>query len=125
MILRGGQLDFSFALGRVEEAESLAASIEEVQPDDVRTRITCGALGARALTSMDQLGAGESKAREIVRLAKQTDFINEEGDARLDLAEILRSVGQSDAAVRAARASARANPIKSVRTVSDRAVGDE
>ena len=94
-----------FALGRVEEAESLAASIEEVQPDDVRTRITCGAIRARALTSMDQLGAGESKAREIVRLAKQTDFINEEGDARLDLAEILRSVGQSDAAVRAAQSS--------------------
>jgi hypothetical protein len=51
------------------------------------------------------LGAGESKAREIVRLAKQTDFINEQGDARLDLAEILRSVGQSDAAVRAAQSS--------------------
>jgi class 3 adenylate cyclase/tetratricopeptide (TPR) repeat protein len=94
-----------FALGRVEEAESLATSIEEVRPDDVGARINCGAIRARALTSMGQLGAGESKAREIVRLVKQTDFINEEGDARLDLAEILRSAGQSDVAVGAAEAS--------------------
>jgi tetratricopeptide (TPR) repeat protein len=92
-------------LDRFEQAESVAASIEEVRPDDIRTRLTCGTVRARALASLGEVGAGESKARATVRLAKQTDFINEEGDARLDLAAILEIAGQPELAARAVEGS--------------------
>jgi class 3 adenylate cyclase/tetratricopeptide (TPR) repeat protein len=94
-----------FELDRFEEAESLAASIEEVRPDDVRTRLTCGTVRARALASLGEVGEGESKARAIVQLARKTDFVNEEGDARLDLAEILEIAGQPEFAAKAVQNS--------------------
>jgi class 3 adenylate cyclase/tetratricopeptide (TPR) repeat protein len=92
-------------LARFEEAESLAASIEEVRPDDIRTRLTCGTVRARALASLGKVGVGESEARAVVQLAKKTDFINEEGDARLDLGEILEIAGQPAFAAKAIQSS--------------------
>lgn len=94
-----------FELDRFEQAESLAASIEEVRPDDIRTRLTCGTVRARALASLGEVGTGESKARATIQLAKQTDFITEEGDARLDLAAILEIAGQPELAARAVEGS--------------------
>ena len=95
-------------LGRDEEAEQLTQVSEEHSfPDDVNSEVEWRCARARIKAGRGELEEAERLARDAVVKAMGTDFLEVQGNARLDLAEVLAHAGRTDeAAVEASDALA-------------------
>jgi tetratricopeptide (TPR) repeat protein len=86
-----------YAQERYEEAERLTEESERLAGTaDVRSQITFRAVRGKALARRRQFWLAEAHVREAVRLAEQTDDINSQGRALMDLAEVLELADRSD-----------------------------
>ena len=106
-----------YALERLDEAESFAQTCKEAA---ARSAVTSQVLwrGAQAmvLARAGDLDGGEALAREAVELALQTDRVDIQTDALMDLAEVLRLAGrarEAAAVVEDARARYEAKEVRS------------
>jgi hypothetical protein len=80
--------DVIYRSGRYEEAERWhAVASEYAASDDVGAQFLVGAIGAKLLARRGSFGAAERAGREAVRLAEQTDALNNRGKVLLDRAE--------------------------------------
>jgi DNA-binding SARP family transcriptional activator/class 3 adenylate cyclase len=88
-----------YAQGRSDEAEELCRVSEEAAAaNDLSAQVTWRGVCAKLRADEGLTGDAEALAREAVRLAEPTDFLNIRADALLDLAVVLRRGAQpSDA----------------------------
>jgi len=93
-----------YAQGRHRAAERYCAAAERAAAaEDLSAQVTCRGVRAKLLARRGRLGEAEELARAAVALVAATDQLNRQGDALLDLAEVLRLAGDdpgADAAVR-------------------------
>jgi ATP/maltotriose-dependent transcriptional regulator MalT len=88
--------------GRVDEAGVLSAATErEAATEDTMTQMIWRGVRARVAAHQGRAEEGESLARAAVELADTTDLISLRGDAKLDLADVLRTLGRREEAERA------------------------
>ena len=93
----------AYAQGRYAEAEQLTHECEDAsRPNDVHSQILWRSTRAKTLARRGLLARAESLARESVLLAAASDFYPAHADALMDLAEILRLSGDTQAADAAA-----------------------
>ena len=92
--LRGYALD---ALGRHAEANaSVALSESAAAPDDVYSQVLCRTVGAKLMCHDGPVAEAEDLARQAVRLAESTDFLQLRAFALMELAKVLELRGKSD-----------------------------
>jgi DNA-binding SARP family transcriptional activator/tetratricopeptide (TPR) repeat protein len=90
--------------GRVDEAGALSAATQrEAATGDTMTQMIWRGVGARVAARQGRAEEGESLARAGVELADSTDLISLRGDAKLDLADVLRTLGRGEEAEQAAQ----------------------
>lgn len=90
--------------GRYDEAMRLADEADAVSAaDDMEPQILFRGVRAKVLARRERFDEGEREAREIARLADDTDWPGYAGFAWLDLSEVLRLAGRADEAIHAAR----------------------
>jgi class 3 adenylate cyclase/tetratricopeptide (TPR) repeat protein len=88
--------------GRYEEAESLAGIAEtDAAGSDYFLQPLWRRVKARALAQRGALGSAEALAREAVRLSRESDDLDNLGDALVDLAEVMRLAGRPEEAASA------------------------
>jgi class 3 adenylate cyclase/tetratricopeptide (TPR) repeat protein len=88
-----------YAQGRFEEAERFTAASEELAATaDMASQISWRAVRAKVLARRHEFATAEELARGAVALAKQTDGLNSQGRALMDLAEVLELAGRADEA---------------------------
>jgi tetratricopeptide (TPR) repeat protein len=107
--LASGQLAASLHdLGRLDEAKSWTETAEQLSADDdVGSQMVWRQVRAKVLARQGGLADAERYAREAVSLADQTDMLNWQGRALLDLAEVLALAGRpEEAAAELVRATA-------------------
>jgi tetratricopeptide (TPR) repeat protein len=91
-----------YALDRLDEAESWAGRAAELgASDDAMTQMLWRQVRAKLLARRGESEEGESLAREALAIGEQTDMLNMQGDARMDLGDVLVLTGRSDEAVAA------------------------
>jgi tetratricopeptide (TPR) repeat protein len=89
-----------YAQERVEEALKLTEESERLAGTaDFRSQITWRAVRGKILARRNEFSRAEACAREAVRLVEQTDDLNSQGRALMDLAEVLELAGRPDEAV--------------------------
>ena len=77
------------ALGRLDEAEELTRTAEELAPnDDVATQMLWRQVRALVLARRGEREEAEARGRQAVSLAEETDMLNFHGNALADLAEV-------------------------------------
>jgi predicted ATPase len=87
------------AQGRHEEAAEIAGRASELAAeDDIEPQALARSVRARILASEGKLDEAERLAREAVTLMRRTDAPTKQGDALMDLAEVLVKGGQIRAA---------------------------
>jgi len=90
------------ALDRAEEALSFTELAEESGGRaDLGAQIGWRTVRARVLARAGRLEEAEGLAREAVRLAERTDFLNEHGDAQFALGDVLSAAGRQERAAEA------------------------
>ena len=95
-----------YAQGRPDEAEELCRlSKGAAAPNDLSAQIAWRGVCARLSAERGLTDDAEALAREAVRLAEPTDFLNIRADALLDLAAVLRHSGQLTEAEQTIRAA--------------------
>ncbi|MBA3428626.1 MAG: hypothetical protein H0U07_08660 [Actinobacteria bacterium] len=83
------------ALGRDDEAEQWLERGRETAPSEERlAQMLWRQARRKVLARRGELQEGERLAREAVALAAETDMLNANADALLDLAEVLALAGQ-------------------------------
>jgi tetratricopeptide (TPR) repeat protein len=88
---------------REEEAGDLTRVSEEAAaPDDFESQASWRAVRAKLMARGGETREAEALAREAVRIAERTDYLDLRGRSLLSLAEVLRLDGQNGAAVTAA-----------------------
>ncbi len=88
-----------FAQGRLDEAEALTQAAERNgATDDMTTQVVWRSVRARVLSARGRHADAEALGREAASLAGETDDVNMRADALLDLAAVLRSLGQPEEA---------------------------
>ena len=93
-----------YAQGRYDEAERLSELSEATAPDeDIATQIFWRGTRAKLLARKGIVDEAKSVARDAVGLAAGTDALTVHGDALMNLAEVLRLVGDKEEAAAAAR----------------------
>ena len=91
------------AVGEDEEAERFSRISEQAAaPDDVPSHVIWRTARAKLLARRGEHEAAELVAREAVELVGGTDLLNQQGDALLDLADVLALGGRVDEARAAA-----------------------
>jgi class 3 adenylate cyclase len=86
-------------LGDYGEAERLIKLGRELGDEqDVMTQMIWRQVLARVYASRDDHSRAEPLVREAVEIAEGTDWLNHQGDALCDLAEVLAAAGRTDAA---------------------------
>jgi tetratricopeptide (TPR) repeat protein len=94
----------NLALGRYEEALAYTQFAERVASlDDAELQVRGRALRAKLMSRRGMFDVAEGQAREAVRLAHGTDFLNLRGDVHVELAEVLRLAGKPEEAARSAQ----------------------
>jgi DNA-binding SARP family transcriptional activator len=94
-----------YAQGRLEEAGELCRITERrAAAEDITTQVIWRGVLAKIGAREGNCEEAEALAREAVALVEPTDLLSHRGDAMLDLAEVLRICGRTDAADRATRA---------------------
>jgi tetratricopeptide (TPR) repeat protein len=87
----------SYDLGKVEEARVWADRAAELAGVfDPFTHLAEMRVRAKVLARLGEDEIAEGLARECVALAQRTDFVNAQGDAHCDLAEVLTLVGKAE-----------------------------
>jgi tetratricopeptide (TPR) repeat protein len=90
--------------GRSEEAGAQCDVSEAAAPhEDFVTQAMWRGVRAKLLARAGALQAGETLAREALRLIERTDLLTHQGDALLDLADVLWLAGRGGEATEAAR----------------------
>jgi predicted ATPase/class 3 adenylate cyclase/DNA-binding winged helix-turn-helix (wHTH) protein len=85
------------AEGRDEEAERFAEESEQLAAaGDLITQVLWRGARARALAGRGQAEAATRLARQAVALAGRSDFVNDRGDAQVDLAVVYRHAGHME-----------------------------
>jgi len=93
-----------YAQGRYDDAERLSELSEATAPDeDIATQIFWRGTRAKLLARKGIVDEAKSVARDAVGLAAGTDALTVHGDALMNLAEVLRLVGDKEEAAAAAR----------------------
>ena len=88
-----------YALDRLEEADAWAGRAAELgASDDAFTQMTWRQVRAMVLARRGQHAEAERLAREAVAIGEATDFLDGQGDAYADLAEVLLLAGKADEA---------------------------
>ncbi|MGA2926964.1 MAG: adenylate/guanylate cyclase domain-containing protein, partial [Solirubrobacteraceae bacterium] len=96
------------AQGRDEEAARYAARSDELAgAGDVSTQAMWRGVKARVLARTARIEDAERLARAAIALLEASDFVNQQGEALLDLAAVLEHDGRRDAAGAALCASLR------------------
>ena len=91
-----------YALDRLEEADAWAGRAAELgASDDAFTQLLWRQVRAKALARRGEHAEAERLAREAVAIGEATDFLNGQGDANADLAEVLLLTGKPDEAAAA------------------------
>jgi DNA-binding SARP family transcriptional activator/DNA-binding transcriptional ArsR family regulator len=81
---------------RHDEAETIVGvSDEAAATQDLSAKMVSLGVRARILAGRGLAGASIELAREAVIVAERTDFLNQHGDALLDLADVLQLAGKS------------------------------
>ena len=93
--------------GRYQEAESLAASIEPLDPNATVELWYARGARAKSIGRLGRLDEAERLAREAVMLADQADYPIDRADARMCLAEVLRLCGRLGDAAEVVREASR------------------
>jgi predicted ATPase/class 3 adenylate cyclase len=94
-------------LGEFNEAEAFSRASERAAgADDFFSQVLWRGALAKVRAQRGELDDAEALAREAVRISEETDLLNAQADAMLDLSEILRLAGRPDEALVAARESA-------------------
>ena len=89
-----------YAQGRYVEAEEFAAGSEAcASRDDLSPHVVWRCVRAKVLARRGEAEAAEALAREAIELAEETDSLNLQGDAWIDLAEVLRLAGDQRTAM--------------------------
>jgi predicted ATPase/class 3 adenylate cyclase len=110
------------AQGDYGEAERYSrASEAAAAPDDVLSQVLWRASRAKVRAQRGDAEGAETLAREAVRLAEDTELLNTQGDALLDLATVLTAAGRREEALAAADAAARRYEQKGNRPSLERA----
>ncbi len=92
----------TYAQDRLEEAAQLTHECEEAaRPNDVHSQIVWRATRAKILAREGELDAAETLARAATDFAATSDFLLAQGDALMDLAEVLELAGKGEDAVAA------------------------
>jgi len=92
-----------YAQGRYDEAESFVdVSDAAAQREDATSQAMLGGTRAKLLARRNSFAEAESLARSTVALTEETDDLTMQGDAFMDLAEVLRLTGLGDEATAAA-----------------------
>jgi thioredoxin-like negative regulator of GroEL len=90
------------AAGHLDEAEAWAGRAGELGAgDDAATQILWRQARALVLAQRADSQAGEALAREAAAIADATDYLDAQGDAYFDLAEVLALAGKSEEAAEA------------------------
>ena len=88
-----------YELGRLDEADEWSRrGLELADPDDMATQVLARKVQAKVLARRGQHERAESLAREAVALADETQALVAQGDARVDLAEVLEVAGRREEA---------------------------
>jgi predicted ATPase/class 3 adenylate cyclase len=94
-------------LGEFDEAEAFSrASEAAAAPDDVFSQVLWRSALAKVRARRGDFDEAEALAREAVRISEETDLLNAQADALLDLSEILRLAGRPEESLAAARKAA-------------------
>jgi tetratricopeptide (TPR) repeat protein len=89
---------------RYDEAEELSRFSEEVAvADDVASQVHWRSVRAKVLARRERQDEALELANEAVRLVLQTDEMDSQGTALLDLAEVLALAGRTDDAIGSVR----------------------
>ena len=84
-----------YALDRLEEADAWAGRAAELgASDDAITQVLWRQVRAKVLARRGELAEAERLAREAVAVCEKTDFLDAQGDAHADLAEVLSLAGR-------------------------------
>jgi predicted ATPase/class 3 adenylate cyclase len=95
-----------YLLGRDEEAEAMALlSARAATTADISSNVVWRGVLAKVLARRGRAEDAEPTAREAVELAEMTDMLVLQGDAWVDLAEVLRLAGRQEEAVAALRSA--------------------
>jgi tetratricopeptide (TPR) repeat protein len=90
------------AVGRYDDAEPQAQIGRELgEEHDVATQALWRQVQALVTSHRGQHADAEALARDAVAMIEQTDALNYQGDALVDLADVLRAAGRSAAAAEA------------------------
>jgi class 3 adenylate cyclase/tetratricopeptide (TPR) repeat protein len=88
-----------YAQGRIEEAEELAAAIEDAAgSEDVYSQLLWRGVRAKVLAGRASLDEAESLARESLAMVDGTDFLHGHWYAWMTLAEVLQQASRVDEA---------------------------
>jgi class 3 adenylate cyclase/tetratricopeptide (TPR) repeat protein len=91
-----------YAQGRYEEAERYVdLSDSAAQREDAFSQAILGGTRAKILARRGSLEEAATLGRDTVSVAEQTDALEMQGDALMDLAEVLRLAGRGDEAAAA------------------------
>jgi tetratricopeptide (TPR) repeat protein len=84
-------------VGRVDEADALAAEVERQGPvDDLETQVAWRLVRARAGAERGEADRAVTLATEAVAVSDGTDFLLMQADARAELSEVLRALGREE-----------------------------
>jgi tetratricopeptide (TPR) repeat protein len=85
--------------GNLDEAERFSGICQDVAAsDDVASQVLWRGVRGRTLARRGQLAEGEALVREAVDIIRRSDDLNSQGNALMDLAEVLRLAGKHEEA---------------------------
>ena len=91
-----------YELDRLEDAEAWAGRAAQLgASEDAPTQLLFRGVTAKVLARRGEHSEAERTARAAVALGEETDMIDAQGDAYLDLAEVLQLAGKADEATAA------------------------
>jgi tetratricopeptide (TPR) repeat protein len=90
-------------LGRLEEAERFAAIGRTAADDDLSSQSSAGMAETIVLAARGELHGAEDRARAVVAMVADAEWPAAQGDARMELARVLRAAGRPSEAEQASR----------------------
>jgi class 3 adenylate cyclase/tetratricopeptide (TPR) repeat protein len=113
-----------YAQGRFAEAEQLSERVEAMAAhdlSDVDPQFRWRAVRAKVLARRGEYAAAETLAREAVSLIAHTDWLNQQANLQMDLAEVLQRAGRGDEARSAVEEAIHLYDVKENRVAATRA----
>jgi tetratricopeptide (TPR) repeat protein len=90
-------------LGRLEEAERFAAIGRTAAEDDLSSQSMAGTAETIVLTAQGNLEGAEDRARAVVAMVADAEWPAAQGNARMELARVLRAAGRPSEAEQVSR----------------------